>query len=53
MSSTNVVILLVAAIVTVLYGMLTSRVAPMIAVFFARQLPHGDARHQHTLACRH
>jgi len=53
MSSTNVTILVVAAVFTVLYAMLTSRVAPLIAAFFARRLPHGDSRHVHTQACHH
>jgi hypothetical protein len=53
MSSTNVTIVLVAAAFTVLYATLTSRVAPWIAAYFAQRLPHGDARHVHTLACHY
>ena len=52
MSSTNVVILLVAAAFTGLYAMVTSHVAPLIAAFFARHFP-ARPRHVHTLACRH
>ena len=51
MSATNLVIVLAAVALTVIYAMLTSRAAPVIARFVGHLFERR--RHVHTLGCGH